>query len=97
MAVLVFEAMADSERFAANPFHRCAGPNCGLVKGVNNRWWVMWSSFGEYEAPVLHLAPWDEALIAQEGALPVCGEGCAQRLQSQFMGNLRENEERRRA
>jgi len=56
-----------------------------------------WSSFGEYEAPVLHLSRWDETLIAEEGALPVCGEGCAQKLQSQFMGNLRENEERRRA
>ena len=43
------------------------------------------------------LRPWDEELIAKEGALPVCGEGCAQKLQSQFMGNLRENEERRRA
>ena len=97
MALQVLEAMADSERFTPNPFHRCAGPNCGLVKGVNNRWWIMWSSFGDYEAPVLHLAPWDEPLIAHEGALPVCGEGCAQKLQSQFMGNVRENEERRRA
>lgn len=89
--------MADTERFAANPFHRCAGPNCGAIKGVSNRWWVMWSSFGDYEAPVLHLAPWDEALVVQEGALAVCGEACAHKLQSQFMGNLRENEELRRA
>lgn len=86
--------MAD---FPPNPFFRCAGPNCGLVKGVNNRWWVMWSSFGEQDAAVMHLAPWDEEMIVKEGALPVCGEGCAQKLQSQFMGNLRENEERRLA
>ena len=89
--------MVDTDNFVPNPFHRCAGPNCGSIKGVNNRWWVMWSSFGDYGAPVLHLAPWDTELLVQEGALPVCGEGCAQKLQSQFMGNLRENEERRRA
>jgi hypothetical protein len=89
--------MTDFERRIGNPFFRCAGPNCGLVKGVNNRWWVMWTSYGERDAPIMHLAPWDETLIVQEGALPVCGEGCAQKLQSQFMGNLRENEERRRA
>jgi hypothetical protein len=90
--------MADSERLTPpNPFHRCAGPNCGSIKGVNNRWWIMWTSFGDYRAPVMHLAPWDDELLVQEGALAVCGEGCAQKLQSQFMGNLRENEERRRA
>ena len=55
----------------------------------------MWSSFGDYEAPVMHLAPWDEKLAVQEGALPVCGEGCAQKLQSQFMGNVIENRTRR--
>ena len=88
--------MGNPDRLISNPFFRCAGPNCGLVKGVNNRWWVMWTSFGEYERPVMHLSPWNEELIVNEGAMPVCGEGCAQKLQSQFMGNLRENEEQRR-
>jgi hypothetical protein len=31
----------------------------------------------------------------REGALHVCGEGCAQKLQSQFMGNVTENRARR--
>jgi hypothetical protein len=43
------------------------------------------SSFGDYELPVMHLAPWDEKLAVREGTLHVCGEGCAQKLQSQFM------------
>jgi hypothetical protein len=38
----------------------------------------------------MQLAPWDEKLVQTEGALPVCGEGCAQKLQSQFMGNVLE-------
>lgn len=42
--------------------------------------------------PMLHLAPWDEELAVREGALHVCGDGCAQKLQSQFMGNVRENQ-----
>jgi hypothetical protein len=36
----------------------------------------------------MHLAPWDERLAVQEGTIQVCGEGCAQKLQSQFMGNI---------
>jgi hypothetical protein len=51
----------------------------------------MWTSFGERQIPVVHLAPWDENLAALEGALHVCGERCAQKLQSQFMGNVIEN------
>jgi hypothetical protein len=39
--------------------------------------------------PVLHVAPWNEQLAIKEGALHVCGEGCAQKLQSQFMENVR--------
>ena len=55
----------------------------------------MWTSVGEYSIPVLYLCPWDDAVAEQAGSLPVCGEMCAQRLQSQFMGNVRENELRR--
>jgi len=71
-------------------FYRCAGPNCGILKGTTDRWWLMWTSFVELN-PVLYLCPWDEKIAQQEGALHVCGELCAQRLQSQFMGNVREN------
>jgi hypothetical protein len=59
-------------------FYRCAGPNCGVLKGASDRWWVMWSSFDDHDAPVMHLAPWDDKLAVQAGALHVCGEGCAQ-------------------
>jgi len=72
-------------------FYRCAGPNCGLLKSATNRWWLMWTSF-EMGRAILHLCPWDEAIANKEGTLHVCGELCAQRLQSQFMGNLLENE-----
>jgi hypothetical protein len=78
-----------------HPFYRCAGPNCGQVKRSSDRWWLMWTSLGEYSRPVLYLCPWDDVVAQQAGSLPVCGEMCAQRLQSQFMGNVRENEMRR--
>ena len=77
--------------FGANPFYRCAGPNCGTVKNSSDRWWVMWTSIEQFKSPVLYLAPWNEELAQAEGALHVCGELCAQKLQSQFMGNVREN------
>ncbi len=76
-------------------FYRCSGPNCGVLKGVSDRWWIMWSSFDDYESPIMHLAPWDEKLAVQEGALHVCGEGCAQKLQSQFMDNVLESRARK--
>jgi hypothetical protein len=87
--------MSENLLLISSPFYRCAGPNCGVLKGSSDRWWIMWSSFSDYEAPVMHLAPWDEKLAVQEGALHVCGEGCAQKLQSQFMGNVIENRTRR--
>ena len=76
----------------ANLMYRCAGPNCGTLKGVTDHWWLMWASFAEYNRPVLYLCPWDDEIAAREGTLHVCGELCAQRLQSQFMGNVRENQ-----
>ena len=77
---------------AANLLYRCAGPNCGTLKGATDRWWLMWTSFLEFNRPVLYLCPWDDEIAVREGTLHVCGEMCAQRLQSQFMGNVRENE-----
>jgi hypothetical protein len=55
----------------------------------------MWSSFGGHRLPVMNLAPWDEDLAVREGAMHVCGEGCAHKLQSQFMGNVLENRAQR--
>jgi hypothetical protein len=87
--------MATIKEFTSNPYYRCAGPNCGLLKGVSDRWWLTWTSYGDYGVPVMFLAPWDEELAMREGTLHVCGDGCAQKLQSQFMGNIRENQARR--
>jgi hypothetical protein len=80
-----------SNTHAPNPFYRCAGPNCGMLKGASDRWWLMWTSISEFNQPVLYLCPWDEEIAEKEGTLHVCGELCAQKLQSQFMGNVREN------
>ena len=52
----------------------------------------MWTSYGEFNRAVLHLCPWDEEIAEREGTLHVCGELCAQRLQSQYMGNILENQ-----
>lgn len=71
--------------------YRCSGPNCGQLKNAQDRWWMMWTSFGEYNRPVLYLCAWDEEIAQQESTLHVCGELCAQKLQSQFMGNVRES------
>lgn len=84
----VGDSMSQNVVIIPSEFLRCAGPNCGVQKGVSDRWWVMWSTIGEYGVPEMHLAPWDERLAVQEGTIQVCGEGCAQKLQSQFMGNI---------
>jgi hypothetical protein len=88
-------SMTENLLHIPSSFYRCAGPNCGVLKGISDRWWIMWSSFDDYDVPVMHLAPWDEKLAVQEGAMHVCGEGCAQKLQSQFMGNVLENQARK--
>jgi hypothetical protein len=69
---------------------RCAGPNCGILKGHTDRWWLMWPS-KEDGRTVLSLCEWDAAVARREGALSVCGEQCAQRLQSMFMSNILEH------
>jgi len=90
-----FMSAVDSKTPVANPFYRCAGPNCGIVKGNTDHWWLIWTSFAEFNKPVLYLCPWDEEIANREGTLHVCGELCAQRLQSQYMGNVLENRLRR--
>ncbi len=85
-----------AERDKAPGYVRCAGPNCGILKGQSDRWWLMWTSRDSAGSPELHLAPWDDAVAQAEGAAPVCGELCAQKLQSQFMGNILEKRFKRR-
>ena len=87
--------MSSAKSASPNPFYRCAGPNCGILKAGTDHWWIMWTSFDEHHIPVLHTAPWDEEVAMREGALHVCGEGCAQKLQSHFMGNVLENKTRK--
>ena len=83
--------MTEGKSFGSAVLDRCAGPNCGILRGMNDRGWLMWTSYGDYTMPVLHLCPWDESIARKEGTLYVCGESCAQKLQSQFMGNVRQN------
>jgi hypothetical protein len=87
--------MEGNSTASPNALYRCAGPNCGVLKFQNDRWWLMWTSFAQYNRPVLYLCGWDEEIAQKEGTLHVCGELCAQRLQSQFMGNVREAQVRR--
>jgi len=72
---------------------RCAGPNCGQLKGEANHWWLMWPS-KEADVAVLSICAWDEELALREGAVCVCGEQCAQKLQSMFMANILEHQHR---
>ncbi|HEY1463377.1 MAG TPA: hypothetical protein VGF44_08165 [Terriglobales bacterium] len=83
------------EGSSAISVYRCAGPNCPEVKRSHDRWWLMWTSFTDHKVPVLYLCPWDEDIAEKEGTLHVCGERCVQKLQSQFMGNVRENQLKR--
>ncbi|MBS1849812.1 MAG: hypothetical protein JST79_02785 [Acidobacteria bacterium] len=87
--------IGNSEAAPPYPFYRCAGPNCGQLKNASDRWWLMWTSIAEFKQPVLYLSSWDDDLAQLEGTLHVCGELCAQKLQSQFMGNIRESQLRR--
>jgi hypothetical protein len=80
--------MSAAKVIPSNPYYRCSGPNCGVLKGASDRWWIMWASI-DASLPILHVAPWNEDLAIREGALHVCGESCAQKLQSQFMENVR--------
>jgi hypothetical protein len=86
---------SNGKEVGSGAYYRCAGPNCGIVKHAQDRWWLMWTSIEQFKTLVLYLAPWNEELAQKGGTLHVCGELCAQKLQSQFMGNVRENQVRR--
>jgi hypothetical protein len=80
--------MSEPKRSQPSPAQRCAGPNCGTLRHEGQQWWLMWLSYREGKYPVLSICPWEDHVAAQEGAMPVCGELCAQKLQSQFLGNV---------
>ncbi len=75
--------------------YRCAGPGCGQFKGGSDHWWLMWPS-KEGKVTVLSLCAWDDEVARREAALFVCGELCAQRLQSMFMANILEHQQKSR-
>ena len=72
--------------------YRCAGPGCGRFKEAANKWWLLWGS-RKGNVSVMSVCAWDEEIALNEAVLPVCGEGCAQKLISQFMANVLENQE----
>jgi hypothetical protein len=88
--------MSQAEKPPLSPqlVFRCAGPNCGQFKGEANHWWLMWPS-KEGEHTVLSLCGWDDEIARREGAIHVCGERCAQKLQSLFMANILEHQNQR--
>lgn len=73
---------------------RCAGPNCGQLKTGTNHWWLMWPS-KDGKVTMLSLCAWDEEIARREAALSVCGELCAQKLQSMFMANILQHQQER--
>jgi hypothetical protein len=87
--------MHTSEKFTVEQLvFRCAGPNCGELRGVSDHWWLMWPSREDGMA-VLSICAWNDEIARREGALSVCGEQCAQKLQSMFMANVLEHQIRR--
>jgi hypothetical protein len=54
----------------------------------------MWPSREDGMA-VLSICAWNDEIARREGALSVCGEQCAQKLQSMFMANVLEHQIRR--
>ncbi len=78
-----------------NVLYRCAGPGCEQTMVKEDGWWMMWASFDGRTIPSLTLSPWNRELATEEAALPVCGERCAQLLQSHFMGNLQQSQTER--
>lgn len=57
----------------------------------------MWTTITEDGDTVLSLRAWNKTVADTEGPLYLCGVGCAGKLMSQFMSNLRENRLRRAA
>ncbi len=85
-----------SKPVAPQVVYRCAGPNCGVLKGNSGNWWLMWPSQVDGRT-VLSLCAWDDEIAANDAPLYVCGENCAQKLQSQFMANILDHKKARRA
>jgi hypothetical protein len=78
--------------------YRCAGPNCGSIKDpADDDWWLMSITVSDEGDTILSLRAWNKTIADTEGPLYLCGEGCAGKMMSQFMSNLRENRLRRAA
>ncbi len=86
--------MSPAAKPSSELVYRCAGPNCDQIKGKTDHWWMMWPS-KEGNLTVLSLCAWDEEVALREAAMSVCGEECAQRLQSMFMANILEHQHKR--
>lgn len=74
---------------------RCSVQACGKTKGQNNHWFVLLPGRythleGIVKRPIVALFAWDEMLLQQESAMPVCGEECASKKISEFMNGTRQ-------
>ena len=79
----------------ANPYIdqfsvRCSEPTCKRVKQTTNNWFIarIFPESGE-RASELILDAWDETIAGQDNSLPLCGEGCATRMVSKFMSDVK--------
>lgn len=59
---------------------------CGIVKGVNNHWFVAWWSGIHF-----HTTPIDDdpAMAREIGVSTVCGDGCAHKVYQRFLDYLK--------
>lgn len=72
----------------------CAGPLCHCTKGEGNHWFLVVPRSGvKLESmvticgivPLYYVLPYDEELLSIAHALPVCGEACLGKLQSELL------------
>jgi hypothetical protein len=71
----------------------CAGPLCQHMKGETNHWFIVVPRVAMTKAvvtfcgiePMYAVLPYDEAALAMDRALPVCGEACLGKLQSELL------------
>jgi hypothetical protein len=70
----------------------CAGPLCQHEKGDQNHWFVVVPEKNDgpvihvyNEVPIYYVLPFNELALTNPKALPVCGEACLTKLQSELL------------
>lgn len=77
---------------------------CGAPKGAVNHWWLVfllpqslwwvegptWMDGKEVRATAFGVMPWEDHFAHKDGVKHLCGQQCAQVLQSQWMDKVAE-------